>query len=254
MDLLQIALVDGVPQDGTGNVATINALMADGGQATLGHTTDPADYDTGANAATMIGILTALSAILQDIRLDWPAALGAGGGLKVDGSGTALPVSIASLPTHNVFVQQNAHTATSAFTCGTTAYAAGDVVGGILTFAGIASGAAVISIDEVALRIDTNAIISGETTYRLYLYSASPPSNYADGAAWDLPSGDRASFLGYIDIPNVVDLGSTIYVQTTPTKRVKTAGGTIYGYLVSNGAYTPPARDYKVTLQARDVG
>jgi len=31
-----------------------------------------------------------------------PAALGAGGGLKIDGSGTALPVSLASVPSHAV--------------------------------------------------------------------------------------------------------------------------------------------------------
>lgn len=259
VDLLKITLEDGIPISGDGDVATINALLIDGGMQTFGAKADAAVTNPALSASLIAlqkGILTAVNLIA--VRL--PTALGAGGGMKVDGSGTTLPVSQASVPTHNVFVQQKGFNSQATFTCGTTAYVPGDVVGAggggnaALTFAGVASGAAVISIDEVLLEIDTSAIISGETSYRLYLYNVTPPSAFADSAIWDLPAGDRASILTYIDFANIVDLGSTLFVLANPAKIIKTASGSIYGYLVTNGTFTPTARVHKITLATREIG
>jgi len=74
---------------GTGNFASTNAAgsQADGHSATVGATTD-ADTDS-----TVIGRLKKTVALLAG---GLPAALGAGGGLKIDGSGTALPTSNAA--------------------------------------------------------------------------------------------------------------------------------------------------------------
>jgi hypothetical protein len=135
----------------------------------------------------------------------------------------------------------------------TTAYAAGDVVGGAITFASMAPAAGVIWISSAALEIDVTAIPSGMTSFRLYLYSVTPPSGLGDNAAFDLPSGDRASFLGFINLGTPEDLGSTLYAQADNIGHpIRAAGTAIYGYLVTAGGFTPAANSevYKLTLHS----
>jgi hypothetical protein len=128
----------------------------------------------------------------------------------------------------------------------TAAYNAGDVVGdtsgsAIITFATIGPTAGHVWITGVDLRVDLSAVPSGMTSFRLHLYSASPTA-IADNAAWDLVSGDRAAYLGYVDVGSPADLVSTLFVQTDNiNKKVKLASAstTLYGLLVTNGAYTP---------------
>lgn len=137
----------------------------------------------------------------------------------------------------------------------TTGYTANDVVGAAaaaITFPDIGPRGGKIMITTTELRIDGTSVISGVTSYRLYLYSVTPPSALADNAAFDLPSGDRASFLGYVDLGTPVDLGSTLYVQTAQTNRQFTLTGTdLFGYLVTVGAYTPEsATVHTITLHA----
>lgn len=131
-------------------------------------------------------------------------------------------------------------------TADTNAYAANDVVGAAtgstaaLTFANIAAAAGEHIITSVAFEIDATAIISGQANYRLYLYNVTPPSALGDNVAWDLPSGDRASYLGYVDLGTPVDLGSTLYVEANAVnKQVTLASTSVFGYLVTIGAYTP---------------
>jgi hypothetical protein len=145
-------------------------------------------------------------------------------------------------------------------TADTNAYAANDVVGAAtgstaaLAFAGIgpALGGEVI-LTTARFEIDVAAVPSGMTGFRLYFYSVTPPSALGDNAAWDLPSGDRASFRGYIDLGIPADLGSTLYVETLQINKQITvsSGGSLFGYLVTNGAYTPGSGDvFKITLHA----
>jgi hypothetical protein len=87
---LKTGLVDAIPAGantigavaGSGNFATTNAVssQADGHSANIGAL---ADADT---ANTLTGLL-------KWLKGRWPTALGTGGGLKIDGSGTALPIS-----------------------------------------------------------------------------------------------------------------------------------------------------------------
>ena len=126
----------------------------------------------------------------------------------------------------------------------TTGYTAGDVVGAAtaaITFPTMGpSAGGEILITSAAFERDATAIISGETSYTLHLYSVTPPSALADNAVFDLPSGDRASYLGSISLGTPVDLGSTLYVeQNGINKQVTLASGSLYGYLVTVGAYTP---------------
>lgn len=143
----------------------------------------------------------------------------------------------------------------------TNAYAANDVIGSAtgstaaLTFANMGRSAGVIMITSAELRIDASAVISGETSYRLHLYNVTPPSATGDNGAFDLPSGDRSSYLGFVELGTPVDLGSTLYVQTSNINRQMVLAGTnLFGYLVTIGAYTPTAqRVYTVTLHAIEV-
>ena len=139
------------------------------------------------------------------------------------------------------------------FTPAAAAYLANDVIEGAKAFAlvGPTSGGAII-ITNTRLRVDAAAVISGETSYTLQLYTVTPPSALADNAAWDLPSGDRASYVGAIALGTVVDVGSTLWVeQTGLTKQITVpSGGSLFGYLVTNGAFTAAATARVVTLTA----
>jgi hypothetical protein len=149
----------------------------------------------------------------------------------------------------------------------TTAYSAGDVIGvadsatpssagsAILSFTlrGIASGQAMITGADLLLPL--TSVPSGMTSFRLHLYDTSPTA-ILDNAAWDLPSGDRGYYLGYIDVGTPVDVGSTLFVQTDQiNKQVTLKGGTLYGVLVTNGGFTPTSGAvYTVRLHAIGVG
>jgi hypothetical protein len=147
-------------------------------------------------------------------------------------------------------------------TADTNAYTANDVIGSATTSGGAAldmgvcgvSGADVL-ITSVAFEIDVTAVISGMANYRLYLYNVTPPSALGDNAAWDLTSGDRASYLGYVDLGTPVDLGSTLYVEVNGVnKHLKLLGTHLFAYLVTTGAYTPSsAMVHKITLHTLSV-
>src|SRR4051812_4648606 len=133
-------------------------------------------------------------------------------------------------------------------TADSNAYTANDVIGSAtgstaaLTFANMGpSNGGEIMITSVAFERDVAALISGETSYVLHLYNVTPPSALGDNAAFDLPSGDRASYLGSISLGTPVDLGSTLYVATDGINKQVTvpSGGSLFGYLVTVGAYTP---------------
>lgn len=144
----------------------------------------------------------------------------------------------------------------------TDAYGAGDVIGSdtgttaafvFTNLAGDAGGDVIIT--SASLEVDITAVISGMTSFNLALYSVTPPSALGDAATWDLPSGDRASFLGLFSLGTPIDLGSTLYVETNQiNKQITAAGSSVFGYLITVGAYTPAASSvFKVTLHAVGV-
>jgi hypothetical protein len=133
-------------------------------------------------------------------------------------------------------------------TSDTNAYTANDVVGTAtgstaaqaLSAIGPSGGGEVL-ITSATLEIDVTAVPSGMTSFNLALYNVTPPSALGDNAAWDLPSGDRASYLGTLSLGSPVDIGSTLYVATDQINRQITvpSGAVLYGYLVTVGGYTP---------------
>ena len=133
----------------------------------------------------------------------------------------------------------------------TTAYTANDVIGHVtgtsaLEFKNVGLPGRPIIITDVNLRIDLSAVTSGMTQFRLHLYSATPPSALADNAAFDIPAGDRAYYLGYVDLATPTDLGSTLYSQNTSINKGVTLFSTsLFGYLVTIGGFTPGASTVK---------
>lgn len=143
----------------------------------------------------------------------------------------------------------------------TNAYLANDVIGAAtgttaaLTFAIGDQGGGEVLITSATMRIDANALISGETNYYLALYNVTPPSALGDNAAWDIPSGDRAAYLGDINFSTIVDRGSTLWIEANGIqKQVSLLTGSLFAYLVTAGAYTPTAqRVYNVQLHGVQV-
>lgn len=144
-------------------------------------------------------------------------------------------------------------------TADTNSYLANDVIGAAtgstaaLAFAIGPTAGGEVMITSAALETDATAVISGEAGYRLHLYNVTPPSALGDNVAWDLPSGDRASYLGYIDLGQPVDLGSTCYIEANSINKQLTvpSGGTVYAYLVTLGAFTPASATVrKITVHA----
>jgi hypothetical protein len=138
-----------------------------------------------------------------------------------------------------------------------TPYTANDVVGGAITFPSMGPSAGRIMLTSSQLELDIAAIPTGMTSFFLALYNVTPPSALADNAPWDLPSGDRASFLGIVQLGSPVDLGSTLYIeQNIINKQIKLAGTSLFGYLVTAGGYTPAANSevYVPTLHAVGLG
>jgi hypothetical protein len=187
---------------------------------------------------------------------DDPAALGIGGtadAAATPGSTGSISAKLRTLTGQLPSSSGGSVQVTITRPANVTAYTANDVLGGALTFAtGLTSGQRAM-IAGVDLQPQIAAIPAGMTNFRLYLYNVTPPSAVADNGAWDLPSGDRASFLGYVDIGTPVDLGSTLFVQTdNVNKAIQLSGSAnVFGYLVTNGGFTPAANSevYLIRLQ-----
>jgi hypothetical protein len=143
--------------------------------------------------------------------------------------------------------------ASATFTAANAAYSAGDIIGAAAEFALSAPSAGRIMITSASLEIDSGT--AEATAWRLYLFNVTPPSALADNAAFVLPSGDRASFLGQIELGTATDMtpanGDTQWVETHGiNKQIKLAGTSVFGYLVPTTGLTPSNTARIVTLHA----
>ena len=148
-------------------------------------------------------------------------------------------------------------------TADANAYTAGDVIGSstssggaVLTFDGFGPASDIrLMLTSARLLWEVSSIPSGATSFRLHLYNGSPASALADNAAWDLGSADWTAYKGYIDLGTPVDVGSACFVQADILNHMFGINtGNIYGYLVTNGGYTPGSADKMlITLEAVQV-
>ncbi len=132
----------------------------------------------------------------------------------------------------------------------TNAYGAGDVIGAstgaggaIHTFPNMGPANGRILITATVFQRNVVALISGESSYNLYLFDAAPASMLGDNGVMDIAVGDRANYLGKIALGTPVDEVSTIVTENYPVnKQVKLgASGNLYGYIATVGGYTPVA-------------
>lgn len=139
--------------------------------------------------------------------------------------------------------------ASATFTPAATSHVAGDVHGGAQEFAFGAPSGSTVRIVSAQLRIDGGTVET--TAWTLHLYGVTPPSAIADDGAFDLPSGDRAAYLGSIALSQVVDLGSTLYIDMQNIqKQIVLSGTSVFGYLVNGTTLTPQNVAHVVSLQA----
>lgn len=149
-----------------------------------------------------------------------------------------------------------------------TAYGAYTVIGpsagtSAIQFSGLAgSSGGEIIITTINVEIDITAIPAGMTNFLLALYSVTPPSAYANGAAWDLASGDRASII----LPGPINLGAPALVKTSGSTamasysppsplQVTLTGPDAFAYLITASGFTPADNSevYKINLHVVGV-
>lgn len=142
-----------------------------------------------------------------------------------------------------------------------TPYSAGDVIGtgsgddAIHTLASIGPIAGFVLVQSIELVIGISAVPSGMTSFRLHFYR-SKPTAIADNAAFDVLSGDRAAYMGYIDLPAPVDLGSTCFTQIDyPGKLFKldSASNSIFVELQTIGGFAPAANSEVYSLRVKTL-
>lgn len=149
-------------------------------------------------------------------------------------------------------VPSPAYSATATFTPAAAAYLAGDVMD---VAKALSLPAGEMLIKSASLQVAHTALIAGEGAYYLALYNVTPPSAHADNDAWDVPAGDRAAFLGRIDLGTPVDLGSTLQMVTIEINLPVTVPvGGLYAELVTANAFTPTAVARKVVLKGVAIG
>lgn len=136
-----------------------------------------------------------------------------------------------------------------------TPYDALDVLGTdpatVIEFANIApQGGGTIVILYASLMVNVGS--GGPSQTRLHLYSSAPTA-IADNAAYNLPSGDRARYLGSITLNTPADLGDTLFSQEDMLRKTVVAkSSSIFAIAQTVGAFTPTAQSVK-TWELRSV-
>lgn len=136
-----------------------------------------------------------------------------------------------------------------------TPYTANDTVGGAIAFGTVGPSAGRVLIQSIILRPRITAVPSGMGNFRLALYNVTPPSALADNAAWTIPSGDQASLLCVLDLgtPALPAASSVdLYIaRYNIGLEVLLAGTALWGYLITDAAFTPAANSevYAVDLK-----
>jgi hypothetical protein len=139
--------------------------------------------------------------------------------------------------------------ASATFTPAAASHTAGDSVGVAAEFALNGPSGGRLKITAATLQINGATIET--TAWRLHLYSSAPTVAYADDAAWDITLGDLTIYLGYVDFSQVLDFGTTLYIDMPNlNKQVKLTGTSVWGILVNGTTLTPQAVAHIVTLHA----
>lgn len=156
----------------------------------------------------------------------------------------------------------NGYVATATFTPAASSHTAGDANGAATEFVFLNKDGAPPPVGS-QLRVlwsslQINSATIETTAWTLHLYNVTPPSALADDAAWDLGAGatavaDRAAYLGSIALAQIVDLGTTQYIEGVQTKLIQLSGTSAFGYLINGTTLTTQAVGHIITLQAEAI-
>jgi hypothetical protein len=171
--------------------------------------------------------------------------------LLVDGSGITQPVSMATAPTGLAYVASTLVTRPA----NVTPYTANDVYGGVFEIQNIGASGGFIFIESIDIIFNITAVPSGMSSFTVYLYGVTPPSAIADNLAFSISSGDRASIMNPRGITLSASLaqggGSVVAEVRNLNQLYKLTGTSLFGYVVTNGAFTPAANSETFTLRVR---
>ncbi len=137
----------------------------------------------------------------------------------------------------------------------TTGYAVGDVVGTNpatnLTFANILNTAgAQFVILGANMEVDSSAVPTNMGNFRLHLYNAAPTA-ILDNSPFNLPSADRAKYLGYMTLATPVLLGDTLWSQNDNKNfagKLAAGSSTLSGMVETLSSYVPTASCVKTVF------
>lgn len=142
-----------------------------------------------------------------------------------------------------------------------TAYTALDVLGtgagddAIITLSSIGPTGGFVIVQSIELVLGISAVPSGMTTFRLHFYNAKP-ATATDNSVFDVGSADRGKYIGYVDLPTPVDLGSTCFTQIDfPGKLFKldTGSTSLFCELQTIGGFTPAANSEVYSLRVKTL-
>lgn len=149
-------------------------------------------------------------------------------------------------------------TATITRDANTTAYTANDVYGGAFELTNIGASGGYVFISSIDIIFNITALPSGMGAFAVYLYSSTPPSAITDNLPFSLSSGDRASIMTLNGFSLSASLarggGGSVVAETLNINqlfKLATGSTSLWGYLVTLGAFTPAANSETATIRAR---
>jgi hypothetical protein len=260
----KVGVVNGVPNTGTGDVSTIDALMADGGQATLGAKADAKSTATDTTAVSGISIWKQISASVQAL-VTGALTVGTAGSASTQVVSMQGIASMTPVATGGLTITQAA-SSTVTRPADTTAYTLGDLVANSVT----AGSVAALQFTTLARVSGSSGVIVGASiqksvntvtaSLRLHLFNTIPTFTSAgdNSAMTTVVVASGKGYLGYIDIPTFVGFSDVAWGTGAPDNSrgsipyVATAQ-IIYGILEARngGTWTPGTGEvFTVTLDA----
>lgn len=174
--------------------------------------------------------------------------------LLVDGSGVTQPVSMTTAPQGLAYLS----TATITRAANTTAYTANDVYGNVFELTNIGASGGYVFISSIDIIFNITALPSGMGAFAVYLYSSTPPSAITDNLPYSLSSGDRTSIMTLNGFSLSASLarggGGSVVAETLNINqlfKLATGSTSLWGYLVTLGAFTPAANSETATIRVR---
>jgi hypothetical protein len=132
------------------------------------------------------------------------------------------------------------------FTPAAASHTNGDVTGGVQEIKHMGTPGARVVIQSASMLIKGGTIET--TAWALHLFDA-VPTTIADDAAFDIASADMDLYQGFVTIPQVVDYGAALWIESHNIgKMVRLKGTSLWGYLVNGTTLTPAAVAHVVKL------